>query len=235
MMKTIARGSLLGAIFLLLIPSIASATSVNLVWNGTAVNTSGAIASMTANSVTLNPSGVATLTLDVVLDVDSRGVSGAFLTLDFDTDFDNELNAVSWKELAWSQGMMSLSALTPGINPCGRGGCGTFVPSTTESTTNGEVGSLFTFEGATLGNGPSSTTLTFARIVFTTNHGLVNSNDPGDIFSSGLIGGNGDGVTIFDANFGVANVNIVPEPGTVILLGLGVGSLALAGRGRGRK
>jgi len=251
-MKKDARVLLLSiaAILLLLVPSIASATSVNLIWTGTN-GTPGAINSVNGNSVTINPSGVATLTLDIQLVVDSRGVSSAFLTFDFDTDLDNEINLLSYSELSWSNGTgtRNLSPITPGIGiPCQDQyyqppgfpppdpiflGC--FGPTSSESTTNGVAGLIFEFEGTTIGNGPKNTTLTFARLVFTTNHGLVNSNQINDIFSRGLIGGNAGGSIISDAVFGTASVNAIPEPGTVLLLGLGVGTLALAGRRQGRK
>jgi hypothetical protein len=79
--------------FLLLTPSAASATSVNLVWINSA---GGPIDSVSGNSVSLNQSGVVvTLTLDVQLAIDSRGVAGAFLTFTFDTDLKNELDLVS--------------------------------------------------------------------------------------------------------------------------------------------
>ena len=90
----------LTAAFLLLTPSIASSTSVSLVWQNSA---GGPIDSVSGNSVTLVGSGVATLTLDVVIDVDSRGLEAAFLTFDFDTDFGNEVNILAWEEISWAE------------------------------------------------------------------------------------------------------------------------------------
>ena len=70
--------------------------------------------------------------------------------------------------------------------------------------------------------------------MFVTNHGQINS-DGDDIFAQAVLGGNEGGSFINDATFNGASVNVVPEPGTVALLGLGVSALALAGRRRGRK
>ena len=203
------------------ISSAASATSVNMVWTGT---TGGVIVS--GNSVTLAPSSVATLTLDVVLDVDSRGAAGVTINVAFDSDLGNELNLISQENISWSNmsGSMTLGPIS-GMNGVG---------SSQESFTGTQEGQINDWAHGTLADGPASTTLTFARIVFATNHGNVVS-DGNDIFSGGLIGGNAAGSTIFDAVYNGASVNLVPEPGTVALLGLGIGSLALAGRRRGRK
>ena len=98
------------------------------------------------------------------------------------------------------------------------------------------AGTIFEFDGTTLGFGPKNTTLTFARLVFQTT--LSVNTDGEDIVHDPfftIIGGNAPGSVIADAIFIGAAVNLVPEPGTVVLLGLGIGCLALAGRGRGRK
>jgi len=102
-------------------------------------------------------------------------------------------------------------------------------------------GQLYTFEAASLGTGPASTTLTFARVVFTTNHANVTTNG-NDIFSGifdprDAVGCNALGCVITSSvvfEGGIA-VNLVPEPGTISLFGLGIGALVLAGGRRGRK
>ena len=87
----------------------------------------------------------------------------------------------------------------------------------------------YTFEGTSPGFGPSSTTLTFARIVFSTNRGNL-PWDGNDIFSGvfegQVFGGNAPGSDITSrANFGGASVWAVPEPGSIFLLGLGLALL----------
>jgi len=201
--------------------SAAGATSVNLIWTGATVN--GNIVSMSGGSVLLDVSSVATLTLDVRFDVDSRGVSAIFMTVDWDVDLDNELNLISWSEMSWSNGMgtRNLSPFIAGIN-------------SSQESTGLQAGFIFEFDSTTIGEGPKNTTLTFARLVFVTNLDSVNT-DGDDIFANYIIGGNGAGVTISDAVINQASVNIVPEPSTVALLGLGIASLALAGSRRNRK
>jgi hypothetical protein len=55
--------------------------------------------------------------------------------------------------------------------------------------------------------------------------------DGGDVFSSGVIGCNSPGCDITSSViFGVAVVNVVPEPGTLALLGVGLAVLVLASR-----
>ena len=68
---------------------------------------------VSGNSVALSPSSNATLTLEVVLDADSKGVSGAFVAIGWDFDLENELNLIAFEEIAWSNesGTRELSAL----------------------------------------------------------------------------------------------------------------------------
>ena len=233
-MRKLVFVALMASVSFLGFTSVAGATSVNLHIVGAHTNNNG-IHSVAGDAITINPSGTVTITVDVQLDVDSRGTSAAFLSLLFDTDGGNELNMLSFDELAWSKtnkkGVVqaNFTQLTPGIGA-------------SQESQDGLEGQLFTFEGASTGAGPSSTTLTFARVVFETNHGKV-ITDGDDIFSGqfgvqDVFADNGTPVALNIASsvtFGGIAVNLVPEPGTISLLGLGIGALVLAGRRRGRK
>ena len=207
--------------------SVANATSVNLRWSG-GIASAGSLSGVGTSSITIAPSATATLTLDIRINVDSAGLSSAFLSLEFDRDLKNELNILAFEELSWVSGMMNLTQLNAGID------------STQESTGPGLgalQGQLYTFEATTLGNGPVNTTIAFGRVVFTTNHANASVDGP-DVFS-GVFNAGLDGVfnnpgSNIDATtvFGTASVNQVPEPTTLATLVLGLGTLALAGRRR---
>lgn len=234
-MRKLGFVALLAATCFLGVSSTASATSVNLRWvSGSA--SSGSITGLGTSSVTLAPSAVATLTLDIRIAVDSAGLSSAFLSLEFDNDLLNELNIVSFAEIDWTGVMMTTMAL-PQLTPLAIG-----LTPTREST--GLVGGqLYTFDLTTTSTAadccPVSTTIAFGRVVFTTNH-VQNGDDGADIFS-GIFnigvdamfnqnGGNIAGTT----TFGTARVNQIPEPSTLGLLGLGLSALVVAGRRRSR-
>ena len=99
----------------------------------------------------------------------------------------------------------------------------------------GPKGVLYTFESASIGSGAKNTTLTFARVVFTTNTANI-ANDGDDIFS-GLFNPGQDGIfneanaSVAGVSFGGAavNVNVVPEPATSSILAVSLGVLLLAG------
>jgi hypothetical protein len=231
-MRKLALATLMVSLGLLGTASMAGATSVSLVVVGTAGT---AIDSSTANSVTVNSAGTGSMTVDIQIDVDSAGLSNAALSLNFDTDNANELNIVSFTELSWTKvnamGMVQASFSEIG----GR-------PSTIESSAT-QAGQLYTFEGSSLGQGPVSTTLTFARVVFSINAANV-TTDGDDLFSGIFNTGYDD---MFDnqepsANnisgttvFGNVAVNLIPEPGTFALLSLGLGALVLSGRSRSKR
>ena len=164
--------------------------------------------------------------LEVQIEVDTRGMSGAFMTFDWDTDLNNEINILEWEELDWAftntmdTVTRSLTALGPGID------------SSVEST-DSVAGTIYTFDGTTIGVGPTNTTLTFARLVFVSTGNVA--TDGADIFASGLMGPNNpEDPNFSDVVFINAVVNLVPEPAMVSLLVLSVAGLMIAGR-RGRK
>jgi hypothetical protein len=232
-MRKLGFVALLASACLLGLGSEASATSVNLRWLAGSAS-SGSITGIGTSSVTLAPSAVATLTLDMRIVVDSAGLSSAFLSLDFDTDLLNELDFVSFEELSWT-GVMMTTMATPTLQPFAIGLQGS------QESTGAQIGYLYTFDQATISTTsdccPVSTTLAFARVVFTTNH-VQNGDDGPDIFSGlfnigvdGIFnqaGGNIGGTT----TYGTARVNQIPEPSTLGLLGLGLSALVVAGRRR---
>jgi hypothetical protein len=227
--------ALLASACLLGIGSEASATSVNLRWLGGTAS-SGSITGLGTSSVTIAPSAVATLTLDIRINADAAGVSAAFFSLEFDTDLLNELNFVSFSELTWTGVAMATMAL-PKLEPFAIG------LSVTQESTGLQKGELYTFDMTTVSTTtdccPASTTVAFGRVVFTTNH-VSNGDDGADVFSGlfnvyvdGMFnqaGGDIGGTT----TYGTARVNQIPEPSTLGLLGLGLSALAMAGRRCGR-
>jgi hypothetical protein len=237
-MRKLGFVALLATACFLGISSEASATSVNLRWLAGSAS-SGSITGIGSSSVTIAPSAVATLTLDIRINVDAAGLSSAILSLEFDRDLANELNILSFEELAWTGVMMNtmllpqLGAILPGLNP-------------TQESTGLLPGLLYTFDAVTTSTAtdccPVSTTVAFGRVVFTTNHqGPLGPGDDGaDIFSGifnlgvdfmgNKAGGNISGTT----TYGTARVNQIPEPSTLGLLGLGLSALVVAGRRRSR-
>jgi hypothetical protein len=219
-----------------LIASTASAASVNLRWVAGETSDSSAIEGLGTSSLAIAAGAVATVTLDIEIDVDAAGLSSAFLSVEFDRDLANELDVSSVEELGWTSedGSRSLFPLTPGIDSM-------------QESTSSETGKLYTFDGATLENGPESTTFVFGRVVFTTNPGAVASDGPDifvgifncpDLCIDGLFSNALDDNDITSSvTFGTAQLNVVPEPSSLGLLALGLGALAGAGaakRPRGR-
>ncbi|NQZ95698.1 MAG: PEP-CTERM sorting domain-containing protein [Myxococcales bacterium] len=226
--RTLTPTALVSITYLLAFASPASATSVDLVITGAFGN----VASFGSNFIDTSI-GPATFTVDVQIDVDARGVSGVFLSLLFDTDNKNELDVLAFSELSWSK-INNMGETEASLTQTSSG-----IVSTQESGFSGPEGQLFTFDGTSTGVGPTSTTLTFARIVFVANGPINISNDGPDIFVGLFSGGDiiRDNTTPVPVDIsssvsfgsGIA-VGFVPEPTTAALLGLGLAALALAAR-----
>jgi len=181
------------ALFLfVLAPLCASAmTSIKLIWTG-----SSAGGPLGSSSIVVPNNEVTTLTLDIVLEVDNRGVSVVWTSLEFDRDLGNELNLLGYAEISWSdpESQRSLHRATPGLR-------------TTFESSGAAVGKLYSFEGFHgSGPGPKNTTLTFGRVVFSTNPANLAVDGP-DIFS-GLFAPDGSGST--DGIFDGVNAGIFP-------------------------
>jgi hypothetical protein len=211
----------------------ASATAVRFVWSGT---TGGGV--LGSSSIDASGRQPETLTLDLVLDVDSAGVGAIQLPIKFDLDLGDELNLLEINRLNYS----NPAGVGPG-NPPGEGQLTHVgVVTTQESVAGSEEGQIFEFEAFSLGSGPTNATLTFARIVFSTNPGRIQS-DGADIDSGPFLdlpvrtgflriddqSGGIDDFTL-EVQYGSASVNLIPEPTPLGLLGLGIASLAMASR-----
>jgi hypothetical protein len=208
--------------------SAVSATTVQLQWTGASDAAVVGVGTSVVD-VSLAP-GPVLLTLDVLIGIDANGLSSAGMDLEFDTDGANELDLVSYSEFTWAnaKATRNLGNLSPGI-------------ARTQESTNAEEGQAFGFETFTLGLGAQSITLTFARVVFSTEATRAIA-DGSDIFATNE---RDPSATVFFDNNGLAiqiplagltaavnGLGVIPEPGTIGLLGLGLVSLAVASRRR---
>ena len=217
----------------------AGATTGSLIFTGTTGSgTTG------TSEIDVSSTAVETLTLDVVLDVDSAGVCCGMLSVEFDADLGDEVDIVSIHELGWTNAKASQSLAQYG-----------FGIRTSQESSGSVEGHIYGLEAFTYGLGPSNTTLTFARMVFRTKP--ANLRVDGEDISLGEFSpagaGNDDGVftnsTAGDGqratvsysgasiNGGPVEVPAVTPLGLGALLGagLGVGVWALRRRGASRE
>lgn len=160
------------------------------------------------------------LTLDILLTADAEGVSSYGISMEFDNDFGNELNLLEATERLPGGFQFHL---TPGV------------AATVESDAL-TVGRVDTFEAATFGAGPNSTTFVIGQVRFLATANLA--TDGSDIFA-GLFNSGIDGIfnsSGFDigptANFEEAGVNLVPIPAALPLFASGVAVLGFLIRRR---
>lgn len=193
----------------------AEATSLNLIWTGTTgVGIPG------SSAISVSGTEPETLTLDLVLNVDSSGLTLLTISAKFDEDFGDELNLLSAETLSWS-------------NPKASGMWFGFGFISSQESGAASEGQIFHLDGGLgFGIGPQSATLTFARIIFATNPFRI-ASDGVDIFSFAKapddFGIDNLGLTTLP-ELGSASVNLIPEPASFALLALGVAVLGLSAR-----
>jgi hypothetical protein len=226
----------------------ASATiTVTLEW-GACGGGAGGCTALGGQAITVNPGGGQTLRLDIFL---SHNVAAGFeshsVSVNFDTQLANELNLGPMATVEWAGTDVNpdpgqnfaYSALSTGV--------------TTLDSGVGTAGRANSFESAALAgvlpaNGVAYSVGTHTataparyRIgqMFFTATGNSGGNLIADIFSGAfnlpgiidvIIDGNGTEIPQGTIIYGNATFNVIPEPGTVSLLGLGLLGLVLAGR-----
>jgi PEP-CTERM motif len=224
----------------------AATVTIDLEWSACGGGNGGCTATGT-DIITVNPGGGQTLRLDVYLSHDlTQGIFAQSFSLNFDTQLQNELNLGPMAQTEWIG-----TDLNPGPNVL------MYLPYTagltTLESTGSTAGRINSFESATdapfngvlPANGAAYSVGSFTataparyrvgQAFFTTNGAIT---DGADVFA-GLFNLPGLFDVFIDGNdvlfteplvVGTATLNVIPEPGTVSLLGLGLVGLVLTGR-----
>jgi len=220
----------------------ASATvTIALEWSGCGGGGGGCTATG-SDTITVGVIGGQTLRLDVYLSHDlTQGLESHTFSLNFDPSLDNEDNYGPMATTEWAG-----TDVNPGPNSEAYGPFTGGV--TTHESTTAITGRINSFESASFGrlpaNGAAYSVGTYSATAparyrigqaFFTSNGAA--TDGADIFAGFfntpfdiIIDGNSTIVPTGTITFGTATINVIPEPGTISLLGLGLVGLVLAGR-----
>ena len=175
----------------------------------------------TTGSNSITASAGDTLTAAISISPDDAGISSYSISALFDMDFGNELDLLSANELLNAPFQFN-------VNP----GC-----ASTQESTGGQVGDVFSCEAATFGAGPvQPVTVDIFELVFqvTVNVATDGFDIQAGFFNTGFDGAFDNAGGSVTPIFGMASVNLVPEPNTALLVGFGLLGFTVCARKRSR-